>query len=855
MTMQMDLFNNNENGNVRNASDLNLAPLDATFRDSNKTILHSWFPYLEGYSPHFVRKVQNAYLPNAKRIIEPFCGSGTTPIVLGLIGIDCAYSEANPVMALIISTKLRVLQADNVARRLLFNHLSKIADTIEDRLSEVLPDDKLKNSYKSCFESSVYFDDLHFEQILRLRTLEDQIRVENGELVADVFLVAVLSILILSSKLKRAGDLRFKTPKELKIMTPLPINALKERLKIILAELPHLGHLIGVSWMASASAQDLGRIEGAWDGVITSPPYLNGTNYIRNARLELWYSRSITSKIGLRDLRDIMITSGINDVNAHTFWAPATSGVARVVSELKERAYDTRIAMMVGGYFHDMRLTFKAIFGALAPGARACIDIGDSIYAGVHVPTDDLLTEVAEDVGFIMNERVHLRERISKGGDRIRQTLLVFKRPNITSSNSRLVLKNEIPLTVDFQSNEQAVTSDLKTEIVPTNVPAVLSDYHWKTPWEAFKRDLPHQCYPYSKRNWGGAYHSMCSYQGKMKPALAHHLVKIFSQPGELVIDPFSGAGTIPLEASFEGRRSLGLDISELGYILSLGKLGEIKAEAIDQLLKDLAEAIESKILQDSDYELAAKVDFNGSIVDFYHQNTFREILIARKFFLNNQKWYGTAAWGIVCSSLMHILHGNRPYALSRHSHPITPYKPTGPTEYRALMPNLRDKIDRLLADDRLVGRKPGQAHRADCTEDWPVESGSADAVITSPPFFDSTKFYMTNWLRYWFTGWERHDFDTRPNSFLEKRQKKSFTVYEKFFQQAARALRPTGVLVMHLGRSPKCDMMTELTKIAIPTFTVVDVFTEGVGHCESHGIRDKGITSAHDYLVLVPHR
>jgi len=106
------------------STDLDVAPLDATFRDSNRAPLHSWFPYLEGYSPRFVERVQQTYLPTATRIIEPFGGSGTTPIVLGLHGIDCAFAEANPVMAFVASTKLSVLETKVAKRKKLAKQLT-----------------------------------------------------------------------------------------------------------------------------------------------------------------------------------------------------------------------------------------------------------------------------------------------------------------------------------------------------------------------------------------------------------------------------------------------------------------------------------------------------------------------------------------------------------------------------------------------------------------------------------------------------------------------------------------------------------------------------------------------------------
>jgi len=105
-----------------------------------------------------------------------------------------------------------------------------------------------------------------------------------------------------------------------------------------------------------------------------------------------------------------------------------TKGVERVVAELERQAYDQRISKMVGGYFRDMEVALDALSRCLNKRGRLCIDIGDSIYAGTHVPTDDLLVEVAEGLGLRTVERVHLRKRTSKGGKPVRQQLLVFEK-------------------------------------------------------------------------------------------------------------------------------------------------------------------------------------------------------------------------------------------------------------------------------------------------------------------------------------------------------------------------------------------------------------------------------------------
>jgi hypothetical protein len=371
----------------------------------------------------------------------------------------------------------------------------------------------------------------------------------------------------------------------------------------------------------------------------------------------------------------------------------------------------------------------------------------------------------------------------------------------------------------------------------------------WRKEWASFKVSLPHQIPPFSKRSWGGPTHSMCSYQGKMKPALAHHLIKCFSSPGDVVLDPFSGAGTIPYEACKMGRRGYGIDISRLGHVLTLAKVAKISQDSIDGLLKDLENFIKDYDLKQSEIDKAATVRFNSAIPDYFHPATLREVLAARTFFLS--RWDSGAEWAVLFSCTLHLLHGNRPYALSRNSHPVTPFKPTGEFEPRELMPRLRKKISLIhegLTDEY---RNWGGSAQGDCTIQWPASIPQANVIITSPPFFDSTRFYMTNWMRFWFAGWEREDFDLRSSEFLETRQKKNLDVYHSFYAAARERLHDSGLLVLHLGNSAKCDMGAELSKRAAPWFKVADVFTEGVEHCESHGIRDKGTVVGHTYLVL----
>ena len=144
-----------------------------------------------------------------------------------------------------------------------------------------------------------------------------------------------------------------------------------------------------------------------------------------------------------------------------------------------------------------------------------------------------------------------------------------------------------------------------------------------------------------------------------------------------------------------------------------------------------------------------------------------------------------------------------------------------------------------------------GEILYQDATSWWPSYIKNLDAIITSPPFFDSTRFYLTNWIRLWFSGWDPEDFGKKPLGFIEEKQKNSFTIYEPVLRQMKERLKAGGVVVFHLGQSKKCNMANELSEIAKKWFRVVDVFEENVEDTESHGIKDKGTVKKHQYLIL----
>lgn len=366
----------------------------------------------------------------------------------------------------------------------------------------------------------------------------------------------------------------------------------------------------------------------------------------------------------------------------------------------------------------------------------------------------------------------------------------------------------------------------------------------------AFCESTPHRELPYSKRNWGGLLHSLCSYQGKLKPSIAHFLIREFTQAGERVLDPMSGVGTIPLEARLQGRIGLAGDLSPLAYAVSTAKVVPTSEEDVWRVFADVKLHLESSQAADVDMS-ACEFGLNRPIREYFHPQSLTEVLLTRDFFLRRRAGDVLAPEdAVVLTAVMHILHGNRPYALSRRSHPITPFAPTGEFEYRSLLGRLRIRLDKMLPAlaEMNATSATGETWLSDFRK-LPHKVVSADAVITSPPFASSLRFWSSNWMRLWFAGWTPDMFKTEPQSYLETEQKASYSPYAQFADAMAALLPSGGRLILHLGETASGNMADSITPHLLDRFQIEHIGRECVADTETHGLSDKGATVAHWYL------
>ena len=68
--------------------------------------IHNWYQFILGYPPHLVRYyIKKFGVDKQDIILDPFCGTGTTPVEALLNGISCYGVEANPISVFVCKVK------------------------------------------------------------------------------------------------------------------------------------------------------------------------------------------------------------------------------------------------------------------------------------------------------------------------------------------------------------------------------------------------------------------------------------------------------------------------------------------------------------------------------------------------------------------------------------------------------------------------------------------------------------------------------------------------------------------------------------------------------------------------------
>lgn len=246
------------------------------------------------------------------------------------------------------------------------------------------------------------------------------------------------------------------------------------------------------------------------------------------------------------------------------------------------------------------------------------------------------------------------------------------------------------------------------------------------------------------------------SYRACFKPQLPRFFIKLLTNPGDTVYDPFSGRGTTTIEAALLGRKVVSNDINPLSRILSKPRL---TVPSVDQVRKRLAEI---------PFKIRVKKEIDLSM--FYHPETESELLALRMYLSEQQN-------NSLDDNLDHWIRMVATNRLSGHSkgffsvYTMPPNQAVSPErqekinfkrnqkpDYRDIRSIILKKSSQLLRNLSSVEEKNlNNAGKSavfledDAASTKSIPETSIDLTVTSPPFLNIVQYSRDNWLRCWF--------------------------------------------------------------------------------------------------------
>ena len=363
---------------------------------------HRWYFLKEAFSPNVVaRAVEDSALDIGDVVFDPFVGSGTVPLCCSTANLQAIGVEVNPFLAAVAVAKLLRTRPQTflrytpiVYRGVATGRLSPLESfsTFSDRgaASKWLFNRKVLRAFEGGWRSTIGLYP-PVRDLLRLSLIGAAMDVCNA--------------------FKDGKCLRYRRDwPELAFDDVSFAQALEVRVRKIVEDLGTDPLKRTDTNIITADARyDLAKRMGSrrFKLCVTSPPYLNSFDYTDVYRPELFLGKFIRSMAELRKLR-------MRTIRSHTQirWQDPKEGefgphfgpVLEEIKDQRESLWNPRIPKMTCAYFEDMRLILRQLKRLAEKEASVWIVVSTSAYAGVEIPVDLIVADIACREGWYLRE-------------------------------------------------------------------------------------------------------------------------------------------------------------------------------------------------------------------------------------------------------------------------------------------------------------------------------------------------------------------------------------------------------------------------------------------------------------------
>lgn len=353
-----------------------------------KPYTHGFHTYPAMFIPQVARRLLLNYSQKGDTICDIFCGSGTALIESRLLGRNSYGIDLNPLAIFLAKTKITFIDPKILSREYL-----KLLDRIK----------KIKNN--EIEKPQFYNLNFWFKEkvITELAKTKKAIREINNKNIQNFFMVAFSETARKASNTK-SGEFKLvrMRKEELEKHNPNVLEIFRKRVETNLKGMEEYYKDIDKKTWAKTiygdSSKDNGIKENSIDCIITSPPYGDSRTtvaYGQFSRLSAQWidifdnpdnaSRVDNELLGGRAVKDLTHSLSSNYLS---------ESLKKITKKDERRAKD------VLSFYIGLNDCLTRAYKILKPKKYFCIVIGNRLVKQVRIPTDFIIADLAEKIGF-----------------------------------------------------------------------------------------------------------------------------------------------------------------------------------------------------------------------------------------------------------------------------------------------------------------------------------------------------------------------------------------------------------------------------------------------------------------------
>jgi DNA modification methylase len=360
----------------------------------------NWRRFKEAFAPELVARAVNetaaALGRPVRTCIDPFAGSGTTPLACQFLGISPIAIEVNPYLADLVEAKLTPIDGQLVGTRL--------AEVLATARS-VDPVSYYSGAPPTFVQPGVKGRYLFSTEVAgRLcSVLEAVLRI--GEEPVRRFLRVLLgtaALEVCNATVSGKGR-RYRGKWEERSVGSADLDRhFAAAVEVAVFDATRYARRRSLEFnLIRGDARHAVKTVDEADLAIFSPPYPNSFDYTDVYNIELWalgYLRSSDQNVQLRHSTLRSHVQIKRDMSSRALTPLAANAVERLRSA--PNLWSRAIPDMVGAYFDDLRSVMVELRRTLPDRGRVYMVVGDSRYSSVDIPVAAGLSEMAPELGY-----------------------------------------------------------------------------------------------------------------------------------------------------------------------------------------------------------------------------------------------------------------------------------------------------------------------------------------------------------------------------------------------------------------------------------------------------------------------